>query len=156
MKMPNTFTQLYIHIVFAVKNRNALIDQSWEEALYKYITGTVQNMGHKMLRINGMPDHIHFLIGMKPEIAISDLVREVKKSSTNHIKEKNLTKFNLNWQTGFGAFSVSHSQLDSVINYIINQKEHHKKKTFKEEYLELLNKYIIEYDEKYLFEWIEA
>lgn len=153
--MPNTFTQLYIHIVFAVKNRNALIEQSWEEKLYKYITGTVQNMGQKMLRINGMPDHIHFLIGLKPEISISDLVREIKKSSTNHIKEKKLTKYNFNWQTGFGAFSVSHSQLDKVINYIINQKEHHRKKTFKEEYIELLKKYEIEFDGKYLFEWIE-
>lgn len=112
-------------------------------------------MGQKMLRINGMPEHIHFLIGMKPDIAISDLVREVKKSSSSYIKEEKLTKFNFNWQTGFGAFSVSHSQLDKVINYIINQKEHHRKRTFKEEYIELLKKYEIEYDEKYLFEWIE-
>ncbi|KXK52405.1 MAG: transposase [Chlorobi bacterium OLB5] len=153
--MPNTFTQIYIHIVFAVKNRNALINQTWEDKLYKYITGTVQKMGQKMLRINGMPEHIHFLIGMKPDIAISDLVREVKKSSSSYIKEEKLTKFNFNWQTGFGAFSVSHSQLDKVINYIINQKEHHRKRTFKEEYIELLKKYEIEYDEKYLFEWIE-
>lgn len=136
--MPNTFTQIYIHIVFAVKNRNALINQTWEDKLYKYITGTVQKMGQKMLRINGMPEHIHFLIGMKPDIAISDLVREVKKSSSSYIKEEKLTKFNFNWQTGFGAFSVSHSQLDKVINYIINQKEHHRKRTFKEEYIELL------------------
>ncbi len=153
--MPNTFTQIYIHIVLAVKNRNALINQSWEDKLYKYITGTVQKMGQKMLLINGMPDHIHFLIGMKPDCNLSDLVREIKKSSSSFIKEERLTKFNFNWQTGFGAFSVSHSQLDKVINYIINQKEHHKKRTFKEEYLDLLNKYMVEYDEKYLFEWIE-
>ncbi|HWA04914.1 MAG TPA: IS200/IS605 family transposase [Ignavibacteria bacterium] len=153
--MPNTFTQIYIHIVFAVKNRNSFINQTWENKLYKYITGTVQKMGQKMLRINGMQDHIHFLIGLKPDIAISDLVREVKKSSTNFIKEEKLTQFNFNWQSGFGAFSVSHSQLDKVINYIINQKEHHMKRTFKEEYIELLKKYEIEYDEKYLFEWIE-
>ncbi len=153
--MSNTFTQLYIHIVFAVKNRNALIDKTWEVKLYKYITGTVQKMGQKMLRINGMADHIHFLIGLKPDLAISDLVREIKKSSSSYIKEEKLTKFNFNWQTGFGAFSVSHSQLDKVINYIINQKVHHRKRTFKEEYIELLNRYMIEYDEKYLFEWIE-
>lgn len=153
--MPNTFTQIYIHIVLAVKNRNALINQSWEDKLYKYITGIVQKMGQKMLLINGMPDHIHFLIGMKPDCNLSDLVREIKKSSSSFIKEERLTKFNFNWQTGFGAFSVSHSQLDKVINYIINQKEHHKKRTFKEEYLDLLNKYMVEYDEKYLFEWIE-
>ncbi len=108
-----------------------------------------------MLRINGMPDHIHFLIGMKPDCRISDLVREVKKASTNYIKENKFTKFNFNWQTGYGAFSVSHSQLDKVINYIINQQEHHKRRTFKEEYIELLKKYMIEFDDKYLFEWIE-
>lgn len=153
--MPNTFTQIYIHVVFAVKNRNALINQSWEDKIYKYITGTVQEMGQKMLRINGMPDHIHFLIGMNPDCNLSDLIREVKKSATNFINEERLTKFNFNWQTGFGAFSVSHSQLDKVINYIINQKEHHRKRTFKEEYIELIQKYEIEYNEKYLFEWIE-
>lgn len=153
--MPNTFTQIYIHVVFAVKNRNALINQVWENKLYKYISGTIQKLNQKMLRINGMPDHIHLLIGMKPDCNLSDLIREIKKSSNQYIKDNNLTKFNFNWQTGFGAFSVSHSQLDKVINYIINQKEHHRKRTFKEEYLELLNKYEIEYDEKYLFEWVE-
>ncbi len=153
--MPNTFTQIYIHVVFAVKNRNALIKQDWEDKLYKYITGIVQKSNQKMLRINGMPDHIHFLIGMKPDCNLSDLIREVKKSSTNYIKENKITKFNFNWQTGFGAFSISHSQLDKVINYIINQKEHHRKRSFKEEYIELLNKYMVEYDEKYLFEWLE-
>ncbi len=154
--MPNTFSQIYIHIVFAVRNRNALINQSWEDKLYKYITGTVQKSGQKMLRINGIQNHIHFLIGVKPDCRISDLVREIKKSSSSYIKENRLTKFNFQWQTGYGAFSVSHSQLDKVINYIINQKEHHRKKTFKEEYIDFLNKYMIEYDEKYLFEWIDA
>ncbi|MBE2219762.1 MAG: IS200/IS605 family transposase [Ignavibacteria bacterium] len=153
--MPNTFTQIYIHIVFAVRNRNALINQSWEDKLYKYITGTVQKSGQKMLRINGIPNHIHFLIVMKPDCRISDLVRETKKSSSSYIKENKLTKFNFQWQTGYGAFSVSHSQLDKMINYIIIQKEHHKRKTFKEEYIDFLNKYMIEYDEKYLFEWID-
>lgn len=153
--MPNTFSQIYIHIVFAVKHRNSLIQSSWETKLYKYITGIVQGQHQKMLRINGMPDHIHFLIGMKPDCRISDLVREVKKASTNYIKENKFTKFNFNWQTGYGAFSVSHSQLDKVINYIINQQEHHKRRTFKEEYIELLKKYMIEFDDKYLFEWIE-
>lgn len=153
--MPNTFSQIYIHIVFAVRNRNALINQSWEDKLYKYLTGTVQKSGQKMLRINGIPNHIHFLMGIKPDCRISDLVREIKKSSSSYIKEQKLTKFNFQWQTGYGAFSVSHSQLDKVISYIVNQKEHHKKKTFKEEYIEFLNKYMIEYDKKYLFEWID-
>lgn len=152
--MPNTFTQLYIHIVFAVKGRNSLISDVWENYIYKYITGVVQGKGQKMLRINGMPDHIHFLIGMKPDCNLSDLVREVKKSSTNFINESNFTKFKFSWQSGFGAFSVSHSQLDKVIRYILSQKDHHKRRSFKDEYIELLRKYMIEYDERYLFDWI--
>lgn len=108
-----------------------------------------------MLAINGMPDHIHFLIGMKPSCCLSDLVREIKKSSNKFINENNLSKFKFNWQEGFGAFSYSHSQLDDVIDYILKQKEHHKKKTFKEEFIVFLKKYKIEYDDEYLLEWIE-
>ena len=108
-----------------------------------------------MLAINGMPDHIHFLIGMKPSCCLSDLVREVKKSSNDFVNETKLSKFKFNWQVGFGAFSYSHSQLDNVIAYIMNQKEHHKKKSFKEEYIEFLNEFKIVYDEKYLFEWYD-
>jgi REP element-mobilizing transposase RayT len=151
----STYTQIYIHIVFAVKGRQSIIRPEWEEQLYKYITGIVQNKEQKMLAINGMPDHIHFLLGMKPTCCLSDLVRETKKSSNEFIKENNLSKFKFNWQEGFGAFSYSHSQLDDVIGYIQKQKEHHKKKTFKEEYIDFLKKYRFEYDEKYLFEWIE-
>src|SRR5665648_11088 len=153
--MPGTFSQIYIHIVFAVKNRDSLIHSSWEERLYQYITGVVQNKGQKMLAINGVNNHIHFMIGMKPSCCLSDLVREVKKSSNEWIKENRLNKYRFNWQEGFGAFSYSHSQLDQVIKYVMNQKEHHKKKGFREEYLDLLKKFEIEYDEKYLFEWIE-
>ncbi len=153
--MPNTFTQIYIHIIFAVKNRNALIRTQWEDKLYQYITGIVKNKNQKMMQINGMPDHIHFLAGMKPDYCISDLVREIKKSTVDYIKENKLTKFNFNWQSGFGAFSVSHSQIDKVVKYIINQKEHHKKKSFKEEYLDFLKKYNVEYDERYVFDWFE-
>jgi REP element-mobilizing transposase RayT len=153
--MANTFTQIYIHIVFAVKGRQCLISPEWEDRLYKYITGIVQNKEQKMLAINGMPDHIHFLIGMKPTCCISDLVREVKKSSNDFIKDNKYTKFRFNWQEGFGAFSNGHSQLDRVITYIKNQKKHHQKRSFKEEYLELLEKYDIKFDTKYLFEWVE-
>lgn len=153
--MPNTFTQIYIHIIFAVKNRNALIKSEWEEKLYRYITGIVTNKNQKMMQINGMPDHIHFLAGMKPDCCISDLVREIKKSTVDYIKENKFTKFDFSWQSGFGAFSVSHSQIDKVIKYIINQKEHHRKKSFKEEYFEFLKKYNVEYDERYVFEWLE-
>jgi REP element-mobilizing transposase RayT len=151
----STYTQIYIHIVFAVKGRQSILRPEWEEQLYKYITGIVQNKEQKMLVINGTSNHIHFLIGMKPTCCLSDLVREIKKSSNEFIKEHNLTKFKFNWQEGFGAFSYSHSQLDDVIGYIQKQKEHHRKKTFKEEYIELLKQYKIYYDEKYLFEWIE-
>lgn len=152
--MPNTYTQIYIQIVFAVKGRNSLIHHSWEEQLYKYITGIVQNKEQKMLAINGLPDHIHFLIGMKPDCTLSDLVREIKKSSNAFIKENKFTKLRFQWQEGFGAFSYSHSQLDDVVGYIMNQKQHHKKKTFKEEYLELLTKFNIEFKNEYLFEWV--
>jgi putative transposase len=152
--MPDTFTQLYIHIIFAVKNRNSLIKPDWEEKLYKFISGLLTNKGQKLLRVNGMPDHVHILIGMKPDYNLSDLVREIKKSSNKFIKDSGFTKFNFSWQTGYGAFSVSPSQLDKVINYIKKQKEHHRKRSFKEEYLEFLEKYQIEYKPDYLFDWI--
>ena len=153
--MANTFSQIYIQIVFAVQNRNTLIQLAWEEELYKYITGVVQNKGQKMLVINGTNNHIHFFIGMKPTCCLSDLVREVKKASSSFIKEKQFSKLKFQWQEGFGAFSYSHSQLGDVIRYIENQKEHHKKKTFKEEYLEFLKAFEIEFKNEYLFQWLE-
>ena len=152
--MANTYSQIYIQIVFAVQNRDALIDYSWEDELYKYITGIVQNKEQKLISINGMPDHIHILIGMKPTCNLSDLVREIKKSSNIFINEKQLSKFSFKWQEGFGAFSYSHSQLGNVISYIQNQKQHHKKVSFKEEYLEFLQKFEIEFDGDYLFKWV--
>jgi REP element-mobilizing transposase RayT len=150
-----TFSQIYIQVVFAVKRRDALIKPEWEEELYKYITGIVQNKGQKMLAINGTSDHIHFLIGMKPSCRLSDLVREVKKSSNSFIKQKGFTRYNFEWQEGYGAFSYSHSAYDNVIKYIKNQKEHHRKRTFREEYLEFLEKFNIEFKNEYLFEWIK-
>lgn len=152
--MAGTFSQIYIQVVFAVKNRDSLISSSWEEELYKYIAGIVKNKEQKMLAINGMPDHIHFLIGMKPSCCLSDLVREIKKSSNDFIAKKKFTKFKFNWQEGYGAFSYSHSALDNVIAYIGNQKLHHKKQTFKEEYKEFLVKFKIDQKDEYLFEWI--
>lgn len=153
--MPGTFSQIYIQVVFAVKGRPSLIAADWEEELYKYITGIVQNKGQKMLAINGMPDHIHFLIGMKPSCCLSDLVREVKKSSNTFIQEKRFSRNKFEWQEGYGAFSYSHSALDTVIAYITNQKEHHRKKTFRDEYMAFLKKFDVEFNEAYLFEWIE-
>jgi putative transposase len=151
----NTYSQIYIQTVFAVKGRQSLIQPEWEEELYKYITGTVQKREQKMIAINGVQNHIHFLIGMKPSCCLSDLVREVKKASSSHINEKNLSRFKFSWQEGFGAFSYSHSHIDRVAKYILNQKEHHRKITFREEYINFLNAFKINYDEKYLFEWVE-
>ena len=153
--MADTYSQIYIQIVFAVQNRNALILTNWESELYKYITGIVQNKGQKMLSINGTSNHIHFLIGMKPSCCLSDLVREIKKSSNSFIKEKKFTKFNFQWQEGFGAFSYGHSQLSDVIQYIEKQKEHHKNRTFKDEYLAFLKSFEIEFKDEYMFHWID-
>ncbi len=153
--MSSTYSQMYIQVVMAVKGRNSLISQSWEEELYKYMTGIITNKGQKLISINGMPDHVHILIGMKPACCLSDLIREVKKASNAFVKEKRFTKYKFDWQDGYGAFSYSHSALDNVIAYIQNQKEHHKKKTFKQEYVGFLKKFQVVYEEKYLFEWIE-
>jgi REP element-mobilizing transposase RayT len=152
--MPNTFTQIYIQIVFAVKNRQSLIHPLWEDKLYQYITGIVQSRNQKMIAINGMPDHIHVFIGFKPSCSLSDLVREIKKSSSLFINQNKLCVTKFNWQEGYGAFSYSQSHISRVYAYISNQKEHHKKISFKSEYLDFLKKYEVEYEEKYLFDWI--
>ncbi|MBV6504605.1 MAG: hypothetical protein ILNGONEN_00153 [Syntrophorhabdaceae bacterium] len=153
--MANSYTQIYIHVVFAVQGRQNLIPKEHKEELHKYITGIVQNKGQKLIAINSMPDHVHVFIGMKPNVALSDLVRDVKNNSSGFINEKKWMRGRFNWQKGFGAFSYGHSQIDAVVKYIITQEKHHAKKTFREEYLEMLKKFAVEYDEKYLFEWIE-
>lgn len=153
--MASTFTQIYIQVVFAVKGRQSLISRSWETELYQYITGIVRTKEQKMLAINGMPDHIHFLIGMKPSCCLSDLVREVKKSSNTFVNEKHYSKFKFGWQEGFGAFSYSHSELSNVINYILRQKEHHQTISFKNEYLGLLKEFEIEFEDEYVFDFSE-
>ena len=153
--MPNTYSQIYIQIVFAVKGRQNLIPKQHREELHKFITGIVQNREQKMLSIFCMPDHTHILAGLKPSISISDLVRDIKAGSSKFINDHHWLKEKFNWQEGFGAFSYSKSQIDHVIKYILNQEEHHKKVSFKEEYFEFLKEFQIEYDEKYLFEWIE-
>ena len=153
--MPNTYSQIYIQVVFVVKGRQNLISSKHREELHKYITGIIQHRNQKLISIFCMPDHIHILIGIKPSISISDLVRDIKAASSHFINEKKWIIEKFNWQEGFGAFSYSRSQIENVINYILKQEEHHKKKSFKEEYLEFLNKFDIVYDEKYLFDWIE-
>ena len=153
--MANTYSQIYIQIVFSVKGRTNLISSKNREELHKYITGIVRNRNQKLLSIFAMPDHTHLLIGLTPNIAISDLVRDIKAGSSKFITESKWVKGKFSWQEGYGAFSYSKGQIDSVINYILNQEEHHKKKTFQEEYIYLLQKFEIEYNEKYLFEWID-
>lgn len=149
--MPNTYTQLYIHFVFAVKYRNALILPSWKGELYKYITTIIQNYNHKVLIINGMPDHLHVLEGLKPTQSISDLMKEVKQFSSKWININNKTIGKFEWQEGFGAFSYSKSQLKNVFDYIENQEKHHNKKSFLEEYKEILEKFEVDFNIEYIF-----
>ncbi|WP_281636713.1 IS200/IS605 family transposase [Flavobacterium marginilacus] len=150
--MANTYSQLYVQIVFAVKGRQNLISSKWKDELYKYITGIVTNENQKLIAINGMPDHIHILIGLKPNKALSDLVRDIKANSSRFINEKRWINGKFEWQTGFGAFTYSHSHLTNVINYIQNQEKHHKTKTFKEEYIAFLKAFEIDYKDEYVFE----
>ena len=151
--MAHTFSQIYVQVVFAVAVRQNLIRPDFKEELQKYITGIIRKEGQKLIEINCMPDHAHLLIGVKPSIALSDLIRDVKSASTEFIKRKGWIKGRFNWQEGFGAFSYSHSQLDTVIRYIRNQEKHHAKKSFKSEYLTLLRKFDIAYDSKFVFEF---
>ena len=151
INMANTYTQLHVHFVFAVKFREALIQGDWEERIHKYITGIVQNNGHKMLAINSTKDHMHFFAGINPNQSISELMRLVKGDSSEFINKNKFTKRKFQWQSGYAAFSNSHSQIDAVVKYIINQKVHHKKKTFREEYFKMLHDYAIEFDERYIF-----
>ena len=147
--MANTYTQIYIHAVFAVKFRQRVIPRDHETAIQKYMTGIVTNLGSKLIAINNMPDHVHFLCGLKPDVCVSDLVGKVKTGSSGLINERRWVAGHFEWQLGFGAFSYSRKDIPTVARYIENQKEHHARKTFREEYLELLREFGIDYDEKY-------
>lgn len=149
--MPNTYTQIHIQFVFAVKFRHGLISSSWKDELYQYITGIVQNNKHKLICINGMPDHIHIMIGVRPHQSISDLMQDVKGGSSKWINEKKFLKGKFEWQQGYGAFSYGKSQVKDVVHYIQNQEQHHQKKTFLEEYVDFLKKFEVEYEESYIF-----
>src|SRR5258705_12958302 len=152
--MAGTFSQIYIQIVFAVKGRQNFINDKWKTELHKYIAGIIKGKGQKPIIVNGMPDHIHAFIGLRPAMSVSDLVRDLKNNSSNFINEKKFVKGKFSWQEGFGAFSYSHAQLNSVYNYVLNQETHHAKKTFREEYLEFLEEFDVLFDEKYIFEWL--
>jgi REP element-mobilizing transposase RayT len=153
--MANTYSQVYLQFIFAVKGRENLIPQKHNDELQKYITGIVHNRNQKMLAINNMPDHLHLLVGFGTALSMGDFMEEVKSLSSRHINDKGWIRGKFEWQRGYGVFSYSRSQIDSVIQYIFNQQIHHKKQTFKEEYFEFLRKFGVDYDEKYLFEWIE-
>ena len=149
--MANTFTQIYIHIVFAVEGRQNLIQPKHNDELQKYITGIVSAERHKLIAINNMPDHLHLLVGLRPDASLSQLVRDIKANSSRFISEKRWVTGRFSWQEGFGAFSYSRSQLGAVIRYIENQQKHHLRKTFREEYTALLEKFGVEYDPRYIF-----
>ena len=153
--MANTYTQIYIQIVFAVSRRQNLISKENREELHKFISGIVTNRGQKLFAVFAMPDHVHLLVSMGPAISISDLVRDIKAGSSKFINDKKWMNGKFNWQEGYGAFSYSKSSVDTVVKYILNQEEHHKNKSFREEYLDFMQKFEIEYDSKYLFDWIK-
>jgi len=153
--MANTYTQIHIQTVFAVQDRQCLIKNQWKYELYKYITGIIQNHGHKVLHINGMPDHIHILFGMRPTQSLSDLMKQVKQDSSKWINNKKFVNGKFAWQAGFGAFSYSKSEVPKVINYIKNQELHHKTISFQEEYVQLLKEFNIEFDERYILKSVQ-
>ncbi|MBK7944598.1 MAG: IS200/IS605 family transposase [Flavobacteriales bacterium] len=153
--MANTYTQIHIQVVFAVQNRQSLIAQAWKEELYRYITTIVQASGHKLLQINGMPDHLHVLIGMRPTQALSELVQHIKQDSSKWINAKGLVRGRFSWQEGYGAFSYSNRDVPNVIAYIQNQEEHHRVRSFHQEYVDFLKDFEIEHDERYIFKDIE-
>ena len=148
--MANTYTQIHIHAVFAVQNRLSLVQEQWQDELYKYISGIITKNGHKLLQTGGMPDHVHVLFGMRPAQSLSDLIQDVKGSSSLWINKNRLLSGKFSWQEGYGAFSYGKSQIDNVIRYIQNQKTHHAKRTFMDEYMELLKIFGIEFDERYV------
>lgn len=153
--MANTYTQIHIQAVFAVQDRASIIRESFESDLYRYITGIIQNHKHKLLAINGMPDHVHVFFGFRPTQSLSDLMQDIKGSSSKWINDNKLTKSRFSWQEGYGAFSYSKSHVPDVVAYVINQKEHHKKRTFTEEYIEMLEKFGIDFNPEYIFKPVE-
>jgi putative transposase len=154
-RMANTYTQIYIQVVFAVEGRQSLITPEHNDELQKYITGIVSAQKQKLIAINNMPDHLHMLVGLRPDAALSDLVRDIKAGSSSFIKGKRWVQGRFSWQEGFGAFSYSRSQLGTVIRYIENQQKHHAKKSFLDEYTALLNNFKVDYDPRYIFKPID-
>jgi REP element-mobilizing transposase RayT len=153
--MANTYSQIYLQFVFAVKGRVSLIPKQHKDELHKYIAGLVKNRNVKLLAINCMPDHTHLFVGFKPNILISDFIKEIKVESNEFINSKKWIKGKFAWQEGYGVFSYSQSHFKTVIDYVANQEKHHQKKSFKEEYLDFMKKFEINFEEKYLFKFSE-
>lgn len=153
--MANTYTQIHIQAIFAAAGRRSLIHPDWKEDLFKYISGIFRSQKQKLLAIGGVEDHIHLLFGARPNIAISDLIRDVKANSSAFVNENRLVRGRFNWQEGYGAFSYSKSQIDVVTRYVLNQERHHARRSFKDEYVILLDRFQVDYDDRFLFEWIE-
>ena len=150
-----TFSQIYIQLVFVVKGRENLLSKTFREEVFKYMSGIVKAKGQKSIIINGVEDHVHLFIGLKPSMRLSDLVRDIKNNTTNFINEKQFLRGKFSWQEGYGAFSYSQSHIENVYKYILNQEIHHQKKSFKEEYLGLLEKFQIAYKEEFLFDFYD-
>lgn len=153
--MAGTYSQIYIQIVFAVQGRQNLLQKPWRDEVFKYMAGIIKGKGQKPIIVNGVADHVHVFVGLKPSTAISDLVRDIKNNSSNFINDHQWVVGRFSWQDGYGAFPYSHSAIENVYNYVLNQEQHHTKQTFKDEYLDFLKKFEIEHDVKYLFEWME-
>ena len=153
--MSSTYSQLYIQYVFAVKGRQNLLHKAWREEVFKYMAGIIREKDQKPIIVNGVSDHVHVFVGLKPTMNISYLIRDVKNNTSNFINERGFIRGKFSWQEGYGAFSYAQSQISNVFRYIENQEEHHRKRTFMDEYLDFLKKFEIEYDEKYLFDWLE-
>ena len=153
--MAGTFSQIYIQYVFAVKGRENLLQKPWREDVFKYMTGIIKEKGQKPIIINGVSDHVHIFVGLKPSMNISELVRDIKNNSSKFINEQRYLNKKFSWQEGYGAFSYAQSQIDNVYKYIANQEAHHQKKTFRQEYLDFLKQYEVDFNEKFLFDWID-
>ena len=152
---PDCYSQIYLHFVIVVSHREYLLHDKQQKEVFPFMCGLINSMGHKSLAVNGAPNHVHILIGFKPDKAPSETIKEIKRATTNFINSKGWYLGRFQWQPGYGVFSYSRSSIDNVINYIKNQKEHHKVKTFRDEYLELLRKFDLEYNERYLFEFFD-
>ena len=152
--MPGSYSQIYIQYVFAVKGREYLLQKPWREEVFKYMAGIIKAKNQKPIIVNGVTDHVHVFVGLKPSMNIDDLVRDIKNNSSNFINEQKWIRGKFSWQEGYGAFSYAHSQIDDVYRYIANQETHHCKCSFRDEYLDFLQKFAVDYDEKYLFDWL--